>query len=178
MSRIGKQPIPLPSAVKVSLHEGSVEVQGPKGKTITAVPAGITCVVDAGVLVVSRQEDTKQGRAFHGLTRALLANAVKGCSEGYKKELDIVGVGYKAALDGSKLTLNLGFSHVVEYPVPEHITIAIEKGTHLVVSGHDRQQVGQVAAQIRGYRKCEPYKGKGVKYSDEIVVRKAGKAAK
>jgi large subunit ribosomal protein L6 len=178
MSRIGKQPIPLPSAVKVNIGEGSVEVQGPKGKTVTPVPTGITCAVDSGVMVVSRLEDTKQCRAFHGLTRALLANAVKGVSEGYKKELDIVGVGYKAALEGQKLTLNLGFSHVVEFPVPDHITIAIEKGTHLVVTGHDRQEVGQVAAQIRGYRKCEPYKGKGVKYSDETVVRKAGKAAK
>jgi len=178
MSRIGKQPIPLPSAVKVNVLEGLVEVQGPKGKTVTAVPAGITCKVDGGILVVTRLEDTKQGRAFHGLTRALLANAVRGVSEGYKKELDIVGVGYKAALDGKKLNLSLGFSHPVEFPIPEGITITVEKNTHLTVTGHDRQQVGQVAAQIRAYRKCEPYKGKGVQYSDETVVRKAGKAAK
>jgi large subunit ribosomal protein L6 len=178
MSRIGKQPIPLPSAVKANVLEGLVEVQGPKGKTVTPVPAGITCKVDGGILVVTRQEDTKQGRAFHGLTRALLANAVRGVSEGYKKELDIVGVGYKAALDGKKLNLSLGFSHPVDFLVPEGITITVEKNTHVTVTGHDRQQVGQVAAQIRAYRKCEPYKGKGVKYSDETVVRKAGKAAK
>lgn len=178
MSRIGKQPIPLPSAVKVNVLESAVEVQGPKGKTVTPVPPGITCKVDAGVLVVTRQEDTKQGRAFHGLTRALLANAVRGVSEGYKKELDIVGVGYKAALDGKKLNLSLGFSHPVDFPIPEGITITVDKNTHVTVTGHDRQQVGQVAAQIRAYRKCEPYKGKGVKYTEETVVRKAGKAAK
>lgn len=178
MSRIGKQPIPLPSAVKVSVLESSVEVQGPKGKTVTNIPPGISCKVDGGVLVVSRQEDTQQGRAFHGLTRALLANAVKGVVEGYKKELDIVGVGYKAAVDGNRLNLSLGFSHPVEFPIPTGITIAVEKNTHVIVTGHDRQQVGQVAAQIRAYRKCEPYKGKGVKYTEETVVRKAGKAAK
>ncbi len=178
MSRIGKQPIPLPSAVKVSIQEGFVEVQGPKGKTVTPVPAGISCAVDGGILVVSRQEDTKQGRSFHGLTRALLANAVRGVTEGYKRELDIVGVGYKAAVEGATLNLSLGFSHPVAFPIPPAITITVEKGTHVTVTGHDRQQVGQVAAQIRAYRKCEPYKGKGVQYTGEAVVRKAGKAAK
>jgi large subunit ribosomal protein L6 len=178
MSRIGKQPIPLPGAVKVNLLDGAVEVQGPKGRTVTSIPGGISCSVDAGVLVVTRQEDTKQVRAFHGLTRALLANAVRGVSEGYKRELDIVGVGYKAAIEGSKLNLSLGFSHPVEFPIPAGTTITVEKNTHLTVTGHDRQQVGQVAAQIRAYRKCEPYKGKGVKYTEEVVVRKAGKTAK
>jgi large subunit ribosomal protein L6 len=178
MSRIGKQPIPLPDSVKVDLRPDSVHVKGPKGELSTPLQPGITCVLEAGQLVVSRADDSKRTRAFHGLTRSLLANAVKGVHEGYKKELDIIGVGYKAAVEGQKATFNLGLSHSVELPIPAGIEISIEKSTHVVVTGYDRQQVGQIAAQIRSFRKCEPYKGKGVQYTGEIIRRKAGKAAK
>jgi large subunit ribosomal protein L6 len=178
MSRIGKQPIPLPSTVKVDLRPNSVHVKGPKGELSTPLQPGISCAVEAGQLVVSRANDSQQTRAFHGLTRSLLANAVKGVHEGYKKELDIVGVGYKAAVEGRKATFNLGLSHPVELDIPNGIEITIEKSTHVVITGFDRQQVGQIAAQIRSYRKCEPYKGKGVQYTGETIRRKAGKAAK
>jgi large subunit ribosomal protein L6 len=178
MSRIGKQPIPLPGAVKVGVHADRVEIQGPKGALSTPIPPGISCAVEGGHLVVSRAEDTKRARSFHGLTRALLANAVRGVHEGYKKELDIVGVGYKATVEGPKVVFNLGYSHPIEFPIPNGIQIAVEKSTHVTVTGYDRQQVGQVAAQIRAFKKCEPYKGKGVQYSDEVIKRKAGKAAK
>lgn len=178
MSRIGKQPIPLPDSVKVDLRPDSVHVKGPKGELSTPLQPGITCALESGQLVVSRADESKRTRAFHGLTRSLLANAIKGVNEGYKKELDIIGVGYKAAVDGRKATFNLGLSHPVELPIPAGIEITIEKSTHVVVSGYDRQQVGQIAAQIRSYRKCEPYKGKGVQYTGETIRRKAGKAAK
>ena len=178
MSRIGKMPIALPAGVKVGVQPGAVEIQGPKGRLTTPIPPGIACAVEGGQVVVTRGDDSKQAKSFHGLTRALLANAVRGVHEGYKKELDIVGVGYKAALEGKKVVLNLGLSHPVEFPVPEGIQIAVEKNTHLVITGHDKQLVGQVAAQIRAYRKCEPYKGKGVMYTGEVIKRKAGKAAK
>jgi large subunit ribosomal protein L6 len=178
MSRVGKKPIPLPSAVKVQLGEGSVEVKGPKGVLTTPVAPGIACSVEEGTLIVKRAEDSKQARAFHGLTRALLANAVKGVTDGYKKELDIVGVGYKALVEGDKAVFNLGYSHTITLPIPDGITITVDKATHVTVTGCDRQQVGQIAAQIRAMRKPEPYKGKGVHYSDETILRKAGKAAK
>ena len=178
MSRIGKMPIALPAGVKIGLQPNAVEIQGPKGTLSTAIPPGIVCAVEAGQLVVTRGDDSKQAKSFHGLTRALLANAVRGVHEGYKKELDIVGVGYKALLEGKNVILNLGLSHPVEFPIPAGIQITVEKNTHLVITGHDKQLVGQVAAQIRSYRKCEPYKGKGVMYTGEVIKRKAGKAAK
>ncbi len=178
MSRIGKQPIPLPSAVKVGVAGDRVEVKGPKGTLTTPLPAGISCALEDGHIVLTRADDSKRTRSFHGLTRALLANAVHGVNEGYKKELDIVGVGYKAAVEGGKATFNLGLSHAVEFPIPQGIQITVDKATHVTITGFDRQLVGQVAAQIRSFRKCEPYKGKGVKYSDEVIKRKAGKAAK
>ncbi len=178
MSRIGKQPIPLPSAVKVGVHEDRVEIQGPKGSLTTSLPQGISCAIEGGHLLVKRAEDTKRARSFHGLTRALLANAVRGVHEGYKKELDIVGVGYKASVEGGKAVFNLGYSHPIEFPIPTGIQITVEKSTHVTVTGFDRQQVGQVAAQIRAFKECEPYKGKGVMYTGEVIQRKAGKAAK
>ena len=178
MSRVGKQPIPLPGTVKVAVEEGLVKVTGPKGSLATALPQGISCAVEEGRLVVKRADDAKQTRAYHGLVRALLANSVRGVTEGFKKELDIVGVGYKAAVEGSKAVFNLGHSHPIELPIPEGIQITVEKSTHVVVTGYDRQKVGQIAAQIRSFRKPEPYKGKGVHYSDETIIRKAGKAAK
>jgi large subunit ribosomal protein L6 len=171
-------PIPVPDAVKVAVTPEAVEIKGPKGVTVTPVPAGITCELSGAALLVKRADDTKQSKSFHGLTRALLANAVRGVTDGYKRELDIVGVGYKALLEGNKATFNLGYSHPIEFPIPEGIKLTVEKGTHVTVEGHDRQLVGQVAAQIRAMRKPEPYKGKGVHYSDETIIRKAGKAAK
>ncbi len=178
MSRVGKQPISLPGTVKVAVESGAVRVTGPKGSLDTPVPEGISCAVDGGSLVVSRGDDSKTSRSLHGLTRALLANAVKGVTEGFKRELDIVGVGYKATLDGNNVVFNLGHSHPITLAIPEGIQITVEKSTHVVVTGFDRQKVGQIAAQIRSYRKPEPYKGKGVHYSDETIIRKAGKAAK
>lgn len=178
MSRIGKQPIPIPKAVKVAMGEGIVEVQGPKGKLVTPVPALIACHIEGQNLLVARDNDTKPARALHGLTRALLANAVKGVTDGYKKELDIVGVGYKANVEGKKAVFNIGYSHPIELPIPDGIQITIEKNTHVTVSGFDKQLVGQVAAVIHAFKKPDPYKGKGVMYTGEHIIRKAGKAAK
>lgn len=177
MSRIGKMPIPFPDAVKISIGSDSVEVKGPKGSLTTALPKGISCAVEEHKIVIKRAEDTKQAKAYHGLTRSLLANAVQGVTEGYKKELDIVGVGYKAAVEGRKAVFNLGFSHPKELAIPEGVEITIEKATHVVVTGYDKQSVGEVAAVIRSMRKPEPYQGKGVHYSDETIRRKVGKAA-
>ena len=178
MSRIGKLPIPLPGAVKVAVAEGAVEVKGPKGTVTTPVPPGITCAVEDQALHVRRADDVKQTRAYHGLTRALLANAVLGVTQGYKRELDIVGVGYKANVEGDKAVFNIGYSHPCVLEIPEGIKITVEKNTHVVVEGYDKQLVGQIAAKIRGYKKPEPYKGKGVMYTGEHIIRKAGKAAK
>lgn len=178
MSRVGKLPIAVPKAVKVSVKDGGVSVKGPKGEITTLVPPGISCEVEGATVLVKRAEDTKQAKSYHGLTRALLANAMRGVTEGYKRELDIVGVGYKAAVEGQKAVFALGYSHPIELPIPQGITITVDKATHVTVTGYDRQQVGQVAAQIRAMRKPEPYKGKGVHYSDETIIRKAGKAAK
>ncbi len=178
MSRIGRQPVPVPAAVKIAVREGAVDVQGPKGKLACPVAEGIACRVEGGQVHVTRENDTKPVRALHGLTRALLANAVKGVTEGYKRELDIVGVGYKASLEGKKVVFNIGYSHPIELPVPEGIQITVEKNTHVTVTGFDKQLVGQVAAKIRSFKKPEPYKGKGVMYTGEHIIRKAGKAAK
>lgn len=178
MSRIGKKPVPLPAGVKVAVHPGTVEVSKDKVQLRTPLPDGITCTVEPGSAVVGRRDDSKSQKALHGLTRALLANAVKGVSDGFKKELDIVGVGYKAAVDGGKITLTVGLSHPAEVEIPTGITVTVEKSTHIVVAGADRQAVGQVAAQIRAIRKPEPYKGKGIMYTGEPIIRKAGKAAK
>ncbi len=177
MSRIGKMPISLPDAVKVSVEAKMVKVSGPKGKLLTAVPNGITCSVKDGRIFVERGSDTKQAKAYHGLVRSLLSNAVHGVTEGYKKELDIVGVGYKASVEGNKAVFNLGYSHPINMVIPEGIAIEIQKATHVIVTGYDKQKVGQIAAQIRSMRKPEPYKGKGVHYSDETILRKAGKSA-
>ncbi|MGA9751960.1 MAG: 50S ribosomal protein L6 [Acidobacteriota bacterium] len=178
MSRVGRMPIPVPDKVQVVIGEDHVEVKGPKGLLRTPVLPGISCALEGKELRINRADDTQSCRAFHGLTRALLANAVHGVTQGYKKELDIVGVGYKANVEGRKAVFNLGYSHPIEFPIPEGIEIAVEKSTHVVVTGADRQSVGQVAAQIRAMKKPEPYKGKGVMYTGEKIIRKAGKAAK
>lgn len=176
MSRVGRKPIPIPKEVKVSIGPLGLEIQGPKGKLETPVPPGISFSQEGSQLKCARSNDERQQRAFHGLARALAQNAVKGVTEGFSKELDIVGVGYKAQLEGNKVVFALGYSHPVEFPIPEGIKIAVEKQTRLTISGIDRQRVGQVAAEIRSLRKPDPYKQKGIRYVGEVLKKKAGKA--
>ena len=174
MSRIGRKPIPLPSGVKIALQSDRVEVQGPKGKLTVPLPHGITFEQKDGVLNALRA--TEEHRALHGLARALVANAVTGVTTGFRKDLDIVGVGYRAELKGKMVAFALGKSHPIEFHIPEGIQIAVEKQTHLVVSGADKGQVGQVAADIRKLRPPDPYKQKGVRITGERLKKKAGKA--
>jgi large subunit ribosomal protein L6 len=176
MSRVGRKVIPVPSGVKVSIGETAIEVQGPKGKLSSPVPPGIKFVLTGAELSCQRANDERQQRAFHGLARALAQNAIKGVTEGFSKDLDIVGVGYKAAVEGSKVVFALGYSHPVEYKIPEGIKIAVDKQTRVTVSGIDRQKVGQVAAEIHDLRKPDPYKQKGIRYVGEVLKKKAGKA--
>jgi large subunit ribosomal protein L6 len=177
MSRVGRKIIAIPKDVKVQVQERSIQVQGPKGKLESPVPPGISFSLQGAELTCKRSGDDRQQRALHGLARALAQNAIKGVSEGFSKELDIVGVGYKAAVEGSKVVFALGFSHPVEFKIPEGIKIAVDKQTRVVVSGIDRQRVGQVAAEIRSLRKPDPYKQKGIRYVGEVLKKKAGKAA-
>ncbi len=174
MSRIGRKPIPVPSGVKVHIGAGAVDVQGPKGKLSVPVPAGIRVEQKDGVLNLLRASE--EHRALHGLARALIANAVRGVMQGFKKELDIVGVGYRAEVRGKSVIFSLGYSHPVEFPIPEGVQISVEKLTHLTVSGADKHQVGQVAANMRGLRPPDPYKQKGVRITGERLKKKAGKA--
>src|SRR6185437_11264230 len=174
MSRIGNKLIAVPSGVKVQWKEGSVEVQGPKGKMVVGIPRGIRFEQKDGTLVATRQNDEQ--RALHGLARALVANAVTGVTQGFKKELDIVGVGYRAEVKGKNVVLALGYSHPVTFPIPEGIQIGVEKQTHMTVSGADKNQVGQVAANLRALRPPDPYKQKGVRITGERLKKKAGKA--
>ena len=178
MSRIGKKPVTLPKGVKVTVTGSEAVVEGAKGTLSCPIPKGITLDVQADSVTFTRANDEAQTRAYHGLSRALLGNAVLGVTEVWKKELDIVGVGYKAAMDGAKLNLELGYSHPIKYEAPAGITMSVEKNTHITVIGIDRQLVGQVAADIRKFRKPEPYKGKGVMYTGEVIRRKAGKTGK
>ena len=175
MSRIGKQPVPIPEKVKIQIGKSAIQVSGPKGSMTSPVPRGIACQQNDNELVFTRSDDTGQHRAFHGLARALAANAVQGVFEGFTKELDIVGVGFKAETKGQSVIFSLGFSHPIEYPIPEGIEVKVDKQTRLKVSGVDRQQVGQVAAVIRSLRKPDPYKNKGIRYLGEILKKKAGK---
>jgi len=178
MSKIGRAPITIPSSVNVTLDGSTIVVKGPKGELSHTFPRTIKASLEEGVLTFTRNTDAKPIRALHGLTRALVANMVQGMEEGYQKTLELIGTGYRARLQGSKLIMTLGFSHDVEYQAPSGVTLQVE-GTNLIhISGIDRQAVGQVAAEIRSFRKPEPYKGKGIRYQTEIVRRKAGKAAK
>jgi large subunit ribosomal protein L6 len=177
MSRIGKNPISLPSGVTVKIDGNTSVVKGPKGEHTQHIPEGLSYEENDGVLTITRPDDTKPNKAKHGLVRALIANQVKGVTEGFVKQLEIQGVGYRAQVKGNVLDLQLQFSHPVEYPIPEGVTINCPDATHIDVSGVDKQVVGQVAAEIRAYRKPEPYKGKGIRYVGEQIVRKAGKAA-
>ena len=175
MSRIGKKPITLPKGVTVKVVDGALDVQGPKGKMRQATPPGITFAVADGVLQASRASDDPEIAKYHGLARSLAANAVLGVTEGFKKDLDIVGVGYRAEIKGKQVIFALGYSHAVVFDVPAGIDIAIDKQTHITVSGVDRQLVGQVAANIRRLREPDPYKQKGVRYTGEVLKKKAGK---
>ncbi len=175
MSRIGKKPITLPKGVKYTVQTNTVVVEGPKGKVSALIPQGITLSEKDGVLHVERQTDSQA--AVHGLARALVFNAVEGVTNGWKKELDVVGIGYRVELKGkSTVVFTLGYSHPIEFPLPTGIEVAIDpKQTHVTVSGIDRQKVGQVAADMRSLRKPDPYKNKGVRYSDEKLKKKVGK---
>ena len=175
MSRIGMKPVPVAAGVKVTVNGKEVVTEGKLGKMSITLPETISAAVEGNEVKVSRVSDEGNNKALHGLFRSLIKNNIIGVSEGYKKELQIVGVGYKAVLAGNKLTLSLGYSHDIVYPVPEGIKIQIADGTKLQITGIDKQLVGEVAASIRKFKKPEPYKGKGVRYSDEHVVIKPGK---
>ncbi|HEY6842629.1 MAG TPA: 50S ribosomal protein L6 [Thermoanaerobaculia bacterium] len=178
MSRIGNKPIPLPKGVEVKKDGNALLVKGPKGSLTTAVVAGIDVKVEGNVVSFTRGDDEGKTRAAHGLMRALIANNVQGVTQGFKKELDIVGVGYRAEVKGKEVVFQLGYSHPVRFPIPKGIDIQVDGKTgHIVITGIDKQQVGQTAAEIRSLREPDPYKGKGIKYSDEVIRRKAGKAA-
>lgn len=176
MSRIGKKPIPLPDKVKVDIKADTVIVTGPKGTVSNPIPPGIRFETKDKQLLAIRKDDSGPQRAFHGLARALMANAVKGVTEGFSKELDIVGVGFRAEAKKNSVVFTLGFSHPIEYPIPPGISITVDRQTKLVVSGVDRQVVGQVAANIRSLKKPDPYKNKGIRYTGEVLKKKAGKA--
>lgn len=176
MSRVGKRPIPIPNGVKVSIGSDAVGVEGPKGKLEQVVPPGVRFEEVDGQLLVKpvREDDLSLGK-FHGLARSLVANAVHGVSHGFKKELDIVGIGYRAEVTGKQVVFSLGYSHLIHFDIPVGIEITVDKQNHITVSGIDRQQVGQVAANIRLLRKPDPYKQKGVRYTGEILKKKVGK---
>jgi large subunit ribosomal protein L6 len=179
MSRVGKQPITVPSGVDVTIANTSVRVKGPKGELAIDVVGDVSVARDGDDIVVTRANDERRNRALHGLTRTLVSNMVTGVSQGFSKELDIVGVGYRAAAQGpQRLEIQVGYSHPVVVNAPDGITFEVPSPTKIAVKGCDKQLVGQVAADIRKIRKPEPYKGKGIRYADEIVRRKAGKSAK
>lgn len=177
MSRVGKKPIPVEKGVKIEKSNGTVKVKGPKGELSLEVRPEITINVTESEVVVDRPSDSRQHKSMHGLYRALISNMIKGVTEGYQKKLEIVGVGYRAEMKGTKLQLQLGYSHPIIFSLPSEIKIEIPQPTQIVISGIDKQLVGQVAAKIRSMRPAEPYKGKGVKYEGEYIRRKAGKTA-
>ncbi len=177
MSRIGRKPITIPSGVTVSIDGSTVKVKGPKGELSRTFEPSMKLRVENNELLVERPNDEKRERALHGLTRALLANMVTGVTEGFKKTLEIIGVGYRAEKKGKNLVVSVGYSHPVQYPEPEGITLTTPAPTTIVVEGVDKQKVGQVAAELREFRPPEPYKGKGIRYQGEQVRRKAGKTA-
>lgn len=179
MSRIGKNPVQVPAGVTVSVNGNTVSVKGPKGELTQTFHNNMKVEVTGNEVVVSRPNDLKLNRALHGLTRTLIFNMIEGVTKGFEKQLEIIGVGYRAAVAGSKLTLSLGFSHPVEFNVPKGITVEMDKDKKniLIIKGSDKQLLGEVSAKIRGFKKPEPYKGKGIRYVGEYVPQKAGKAA-
>jgi large subunit ribosomal protein L6 len=177
MSRIGKKPVPIPQGVKVQVADGTVRAEGPKGKLSQPVPAPLSAKVEGNVLVIARPGDDRHVRALHGLTRALMANMVSGVKDGFERKLEIVGIGYRAQMQGKAIQLALGFSHPVVFPLPEGITAEIDKQTAITLRGADKALLGQTAAKLRALRKPDPYKGKGIRYLGEYVRRKVGKKA-
>ena len=177
MSRIGKQPISIPAGVTITVGDREITVVGPKGQLIVPVQPKTKVIVEGATATVTREDDEPKSRAWHGLQRALLANAVEGVTRGYEKKLEINGVGYRLSGGGQEIEMALGFSHPVKYKAPEGVQLTTNK-MEITVSGIDKQKVGQVAAEIRSLKKPEPYKGKGIKYIDEVIIRKAGKAGK
>ncbi len=177
MSRIGKKPVAIPKGVNVTISNQSVNIKGPKGELVKNVHPNMEIRLIENEIVINRLDDSKFNKALHGLTRALLQNMITGVSESFKKTLEIVGVGYKAEMKGKNLLLNIGYSHPIYFAPPDEIKIESPAPTQIIVSGTDKELVGLVAAKIRSFRKPEPYKGKGIKYSDEHIVRKAGKTA-
>ena len=175
MSRIGKQPVAIPAKVKVDVKGQEVLVEGPKGKLSWSLPRRTTIKVEGANLIVSRQGEDSEAKALHGLSRALIQNMVKGVSDGFVKKLEIQGVGFKAAVQGKTITMNLGYSHPINYSIPDQIKVTVEENTKIIVEGPDKQMVGLVASELRSFYPPEPYKGKGVRYSDEHVKRKEGK---
>ncbi len=178
MSRIGKQPIAIPAGVKVNFNDGILVVEGPNGKLSQAIHSAMILEITAGEIIVNRPNDEKENRSLHGLTRTLIANMVIGVTEGFKKELEISEGGYRAQMNGNKLVMNLGYSHDVVVEAIDGIKIEVPTPNKLIVSGADKQKVGQVAAELRAKRPPEPYLGKGIKYADEVIRRKSGKAGK
>jgi len=176
MSRIGKKPIEVPEGVKAEIRGNEIEIRGPKGTLSWAVHPRVTVGVEKGRVLVSRKGEEKLDRALHGTTRAVLATFVQGVSKGYEKRLEIVGVGYQAKVQGRTLSLNVGFSHLVELPIPEKVTVTCPDPTHIILQSCDKQGLGHFAAVIRGIKPPEPYKGKGIRYFGELVKRKAGKS--
>ena len=177
MSRIGKKPIPVPAGVKVTVEDSMVKVEGPKGKLSQSIPAGVSVTMDSNVLTVARSSDERPVRALHGLTRALLANMVHGVRDGFERKLDIVGIGYRAQLQGKNLQLALGYSHPVIFPLPDGVQAEVERQVSITLRGADKALLGHLAAKLRSLRKPDPYKGKGIKYADEHIRRKVGKKA-
>jgi large subunit ribosomal protein L6 len=175
MSRIGKQPIVIPPKVKVDIKGRVVQVEGPKGKLRYELPQRTSVAVESGKLVVQREGEDAQAKALHGLSRAILNNMVRGVTEGFVKKLEIQGVGFKASVAGKTVTLNLGYSHPINYDLPDQVKVTVEENTRITVEGPDRQQVGQVAADLRAFYPPEPYKGKGIRYVGERIIRKEGK---
>lgn len=178
MSRIGKQAIKIPEGVTVEIERHEVKVSGPKGDLVVDIPSEITVEIENGEIRVERKTESRSARAKHGTVRALLANALEGVTKGFEKRLVLEGLGYRARLEGKKLVLEVGFSHPVEYEAPEEISLKVEGREEVVIEGLDKQLVGEVASEIRSVRPPEPYKGKGIRYKDEVVRRKPGKAAK
>jgi len=177
MSRIGKKPITIPDGVKILIDEGAVRAEGPKGKLMQPMPPGMTASIENKEVLIKRGDDSRTARAIHGLTRSLVANMVTGVKSGFERKLEIVGIGYRAQMQGKSIQLALGYSHPVIFPLPDGITAEIEKQVSLTLRGADKALLGETAAKLRSLRKPDPYKGKGIKYADEVIRRKVGKKA-
>ena len=177
MSRIGKKPIPVPAGVKVAVEDSTVKVEGPRGKLSQSIPAGVSVTMDGNILTVGRSSDHRTVRALHGLMRSLLANMVHGVKDGFERKLEIVGIGYRAQVQGKNLQLALGYSHPVIFPLPEGVQAEVDRQVTVTLRGPDKALLGQLAAKLRSLRKPDPYKGKGIKYAEEHIRRKVGKKA-